>query len=417
MQKRVVVTGVGIVSPIGIGKAAFWNGLKEGRSGINRITQFDVTNFPVKFAGEVTDFDPLKFMTSKHARRLFRFSQFGLAAAKMAFAESRLDLNKEDRERIGVSVGTSIGALVYGDNLSEYQNKGIDAIHPFFASYVIPSSCATEISLGFKISGPVYTNVNACAASTSAIGLAYHLIRGGQAEVMVAGGAEASISPITLGSLWSSRILSHEATSREKAYQPFSIERTGIVIGDGAAMIILEDLEHAYKRNAPILAEIVGYATNCDGFHILFQPPEGERAALAIQLALKDAHLKPEEVDYINAHGSGTLMNDKTETLVIKKVFGERAYKIPISTTKPAIGHAMGACGALELAACIAMLEQQFLHPTVNYGVPDPKCDLDYIPNHVRYQKVDTILKLSFGFGGYNAACILKRFDQQSSSR
>ena len=412
MKKRVVVTGVGVVSPIGIGKAAFWNGLKGGQSGIKRITQFDVSNFPVKFAGEVNNFDPHKFMTSKQARRQFRFSQFGLSAAKMAIVEARLELAKENRDRVGVSVGTSIGALVYGDHISEYLEKGIDAIHPFFGSYVIPSSCATEITIDFKINGPTYTNVNACAASTSAIGMAFHLIRGGQADVMIAGGAEAPISPITLGSLKAARILSQENTSLDRAYTPFSKERSGIVIGEGSAMLILESMDHACGREAPILAEIVGYGTSCDAFHVLLEPPEGEKAALAIYQALSDAGLKPENIDYINAHGSGTIMNDKTETHLIKKVFGERAYKIPISTTKSLIGHAMGTCGALEIAACILMLEQQFLHPTINYNTADPECDLDYIPNRGRHQKIDTLLKTSFGFGGYNAVCILTRFNQ-----
>ena len=322
--------------------------------------------------------------------------------------------SRQIAKNVGVSVGTSIGALAYGDHISEYLEKGIDAIHPFFGSYVIPSSCATEITIDFKINGPTYTNVNACAASTSAIGMAFHLIRGGQADVMIAGGAEAPISPITLGSLKAARILSQENTSLDRAYTPFSKERSGIVIGEGSAMVILESMDHACGREAPILAEIVGYGTSCDAFHVLLEPPEGEKAALAIYQALSDAGLKPENIDYINAHGSGTIMNDKTETHLIKKVFGERAYKIPISTTKSLIGHAMGTCGALEIAACILMLEQQFLHPTINYNTADPECDLDYIPNRGRHQKIDTLLKTSFGFGGYNAVCILTRFNQQS---
>jgi len=410
MKRRVVITGIGVISPIGIGKTAFWNGLIEGRSGIKPITQFDVSNFPVKFAGEVSEFDPLKFMNVKQARRLFRFSQFGLAAARLAIAEARLDLGNEDLDRIGISLGTSIGALNYPNIVPDYLEKGVDSIHPFFGSNVIPSSCATAISIEFKISGPVNTNTNACAASTTAIGSAFHLVREGSADTILAGGAEAPVSEISMGGLVAAKIMSEEQTDPLQAYMPFSKGRKGVVVGEGAAFIVLESLDHAQKRNAPVLAEMVGYGNNCDAYHPLLQPPDGEKALQAIHVAMNDAQLKPESIDYVNAHGSGTPMNDKTETLIIKKVFGDRAHKIPISTTKSMIGHAMGACGALELAACVLMLENQYLHPTINLHRSDPDCDLDYIPNVGRNQNVDALLKLSFGFGGYNAACILKRF-------
>jgi len=412
MKRRVVVTGVGVISPIGIGRAPFWNGLKEGRSGIKPITQFDVSDFPVKFAGEIDDFNPKQFMTSKQALRLFRFSQFGLAAAKLAVAEARLDLAHEDLNHIGVSIGTSIGALVYGDDISDYIEKGVDALHPFFGSNVIPSSCATEIMIDFKISGPIVTNVNACAASTSAIGLAFHMIQQGEADIVLAGGAEAPLTPIVLGSLRAARILSQENSIPDQAYRPFSKERSGIVVGEGAAIIVLESLDHALYRDAPILAECVGYGASCDAFHVLLQPPDGQKACLAIYRALADSGMEPNSVDYINAHGSGTSMNDKTETVIFKKVFGDYAYKIPVSTTKSLIGHAMGACGALEIAACILMLQEQFVHATINYGTPDPECDLDFVPNRGRQQTINTIVKTSFGFGGYNTALVLRRFSE-----
>jgi 3-oxoacyl-[acyl-carrier-protein] synthase II len=410
MTRRVVVTGIGVVSPIGIGKAAFCNGLREGLSGIRPITLFDASNFPVKFSGEVRGFDPLRFMNSKQAKRMFRFSQLGLAATKMAIAEAKLELGKEDLDRVGIGVGTSIGALGYGDTLSGYFEKGVEALHPFFGSYVIPSSCATESMIEFKISGPTFTNANACTASTSAIGTAFHLIKNGEADVMVAGGAEAPITPITLGSLRAARILSEEDISPQRAYTPFSKERSGIVVGEGAAMIVLESLDHAIGRDAPIMAEFTGYGVSCDAYHVLLQPPDGQKAALAIYRALDDAGLEPRNIQYINAHGSGTIMNDKTETAIIKKVFGDYAYKIPISSTKSLIGHAMGACGALEISACVLMLEQHFLHPTINYNTSDPECDLDYIPNSGRKETIDTILKISFGFGGYNAMCTINRY-------
>lgn len=410
MKRRVVITGIGVVSPIGIGKAAFWNGLKEGRSGIKPITLFDTSNFPVKFAGEVSDFESQKFMTVKQQRRLDRFAQLGMAAAKMAVAEAQLEIEKENRDRIGISIGTSIGPLAYAEKqLVDYLKKGIDAIHPFFASYVISSSCATELAIHFNASGPIYTNGNACTAATSAIGTAYHLIRNGLADVMISGGGEAPIMPVILGSLHATRIMSEEGAVSNGIYKAFSKDRSGVVLGEGAAIIILESHEHALNRSAKILAEFKGYGITSDAYHILLQPPDGQKAVRAIQNALGDAGLKSESIDYINAHGSGTLMNDKTETNIIKTAFGDRAYKIPISTTKPMIGHAMGACGALEIAACILMLEQQFLHPTINLDVPDPDCDLDYLPNKGREQRIDSILKISFGFGGYNTACVLSR--------
>jgi 3-oxoacyl-[acyl-carrier-protein] synthase II len=411
MKRRVVVTGVGVISPIGIGKVAYWKGLKEGLSGIKRITQFDVSNFPVQFAGEVTDFDPSKFLTAKQVRRLDRFSQFGLAAARLAVAESRLELERENRDRIGISLGTAIGTFGYGEKqVGAYLKDGVEAIHPLFGSFVVPSSCATEITIDFKIFGPAYTNVNACAASTSAIGMAFHLIRDGQVDVMIAGGSEAPISPVILSSLASSQILSKATEDPEMSYRPFSKDRSGIIVGEGAGIVILEELEHAMRRRAPIIAEIGGFGASCDGFHVLFQPQQGERAVGAVRQALNDAQMNPNEIGYINAHGSGTVMNDKTETAIIKKVFGDYAYRIPISATKSMVGHTMGACGALELVACILMMEYKFLHPTINYTFPDPECDLDYIPNKGYQREVDAMLKLSFGFGGYNAACILKRY-------
>lgn len=411
MQKNdVVVTGIGVISPIGIGKTAYSDGLKNGKLGIKPISLFDCSNFPIKFAGEIADFDPLKFLSAKHARRVFRFAQFGIAASRLAIVEAQLDLTKTHKGRVGISFGTSIGALPYPDQMPEYFDEGIDSIHPFFASYVIPSSCATEVSIEFKIDGPIYTNVNACAASTSAIGIAFHTIRDGRADVMLAGGAEAPISPITLGSLKASRILSQEQSTVERAYRPYTKDRSGIVIGEGAAVMVLESLDHAIRRGAPILAEITGYFSNSDAFHILLQPPDGSNAVRAIHGALEDAGIGPGDIGYVNSHGSGTIMNDKTETVVLKGVFGDSAYKVPISTTKSMIGHAMGACGALEMAACVIMLENKFLHPTINLCNPDPECDLDYIPNNARYQSVDYILKLSSGFGGYNSVCILKRF-------
>jgi len=406
MRNRVVVTGLGAITPIGIGTEQFSKSLQEGKSGITEITQFETSDLLVKYAGEVKGFDPNQFISPKQIRRLDRFSQLGLSAAKMAVVDSRLELNKENKDRIGVSIGTSIGALGYAEKqLLKFIDGGQKAIHPFFGSHVISSSCTTEITIEFKLSGATYTNGNACTASTCAIGMAFHMIREGQADVMISGGAEAPISPVIIGSLGAAKIL-----SLDPQCSPFSKDRNGMILGEGSAMLILESLDHALERGASIFAEVVGYGISCDGFHHLLQPPRGEKAALALQKALNDAKLNPEDIDYINAHGSGTIMNDKTETFVIKRVFGKGAFGIPISATKSLIGHTMGACGALELAACVLMIRGQFLHPTINYHAADPECDLDYTPNKSRPYKVDKIMKISFGFGGYNAACVLSRY-------
>jgi 3-oxoacyl-[acyl-carrier-protein] synthase II len=414
MKKRVVVTGIGVITPIGIGKSDYWNSLKNGVSGIKQITQFDTTGFPIKYAAEVTGFDPNKFMTTKHVYRLDRYSQFGIAAARMALAESKLELAKEDMNRVGIALGTSIGALAYAEKqIKSYLQRGLESIHPFFGSNVISSCCATEISIEFKIHGPVSTNCNACAASTSAIGTAYHMIRNGSADIMLAGGSEAPITPMILGSLVAARVLSKECAIHDRASRPFSKERDGIVLGEGAGIIVLEELEHALNRNACIIAELIGYASNCDAFHQLLQPPDAAMAAAVVSKGLEDAGISPGDVDYINAHGSGTQMNDKTETVLYKKVFGDRAYKIPIGATKSMIGHAMGACGALEIIASLLALENYFLPPTINYGTQDSECDLDYVPNCGRSYVANTVLKTSFGFGGYNSACLIRRISTE----
>jgi 3-oxoacyl-[acyl-carrier-protein] synthase II len=417
-NRRVVITGVGILSSVGIGKEQFWEAIKNGRSGIKAITLFNTEGFPVRIAGEVTNFDPQNFVPYELARRMDRYCLLGMAATKMALMDANLPLRfetPEEADRSCIVIGTAVGAFPHAEEIhSLFIEKGIRRIPPFFSATILPTSCATQIAMMVGASNYVMTISTACASGTSAIGEAFHLIRQGKFDLGIAGASEASISPLATAAFSSIGLLAAENGDPTKACRPFSKDRTGIVLAEGAAIVVLEELDHAVSRGARIYGEVTGYGHSFDCYHLIQPFPSGDQTARAMMKALEDASLKPTDVDYVNAHGSASIPNDKAETLAIKKAFGTHAYRLSISSTKSMIGHTLGACGALEFVACILMLDSQFLHPTINLRIRDPECDLDYIPNEGRSHAVRVILSTSSGFGGYNSACVIQRFESKS---
>ncbi len=411
MKKRVVVTGLGAVTPIGIGKDEFWQALLAGKSGIGKITRFDASEYTTQIAGEVKDFDPTKYIDKKEAKRMDPFTQFAVAASKMAFEDSGIDLESEDRTRIGTMIGTGIGGM---DTLNEqYHNlfdKGPNRISPFFIPMMIGNMAAGQTSITFGLQGPCSCVMTACATGTNAIGDAFKIIQRGDADVMVAGGTEAAISPIAVAGFCSMKALSTRNDEPEKASRPFDKDRNGFVMGEGAGVVILESLEHAIARGAHIYAEIVGYGSNADAYHITAPAPEGAQAAKCMAMALKDGGIEAEAVDYINAHGTSTPLNDKNETLAIKSLFGEHAYKLAVSSIKSMTGHLLGAAGGIECIATVLTLENDMIPPTINCDEPDEEMDLDYVPHTSRKQVVNVALSNSLGFGGHNATILLKKF-------
>lgn len=411
-RRRVVVTGMGAVTPLGLTVEEFWRGLVAGRSGAGPMTLCDPTGYPCTIAAEVKGFDPLSYMEAKEAKRMARFSQMAVAATRMALEDASLDLGAEDLERIGVLVGNGNGGFPTTEQECRVLvAKGGMKINPFFMPMILPNMAASQISLLFGIRGYSSTVITACAASTQALGEATEVIRRGKADVMIAGGTEAGISQLGLAGFCVMRALTTRNSEPTRASRPFDAERDGFLPGEGAAMLILEGLEHALLREANILAEVVGYGVSSDAFHIVAPDAEGEGAARAMRWALADASLAPGEVDYINAHGTSTPLNDAVETLAIKKVFGEDAYRVPISSTKSMIGHLLGGSGAVEAAACIKTIQEGTMHPTINYEHPDPACDLDYVPNQARRKDVRVVLSNSFGFGGQNVCLVFQRFE------
>ena len=413
-RRRVVVTGLGILSSVGTGKTQFWDALKHGRSGIRPITAFDAETYPVRIAGQVMDFDPQAFYPHELTHRLSRFSLLGLAAGKLAWEDADLarQLDCSDRERTCVIVGTSLGAFSHAEEIhSIFVTKGSRRIPPFFNHSALPSSCPAQIGKTLGVHGAISTVTTACASGTSAIGEAFRSIRDDSFDIAIAGASEAPITPLALATFCSAGILSTENDQPTKACRPFSRNRNGTVLAEGAAVVILEELEHARRRLAKIYGEILGYAATFDSYHELQPLPSAEFGAQAMLKALTDAAVAPTEIDYINAHGSGTILNDKAETLAIKKAFGDHAYRLVVNSTKSIVGHTMGACGALEFVACILTLENQYVHPTINLTSRDPECDLDYVPNVGRPLCISTILSNSSGFGGHNAACVIRKFD------
>jgi 3-oxoacyl-[acyl-carrier-protein] synthase II len=414
-KRRVVITGLGVLSSVGLGKDEFWNGLRRGRCGIKPITSFNAETFPSRIAGEIRDFDPHLFFPLEVVRRLDRFALLGLAAAKEAVLDAKLPLKFDDDEsqKTCVIVGVSVGALSHAESIHAlFLEKGAKRVSPYFNSNVIPSSCATQIGMLLGIHGSVQSITTACASGTSAIGQALQMIRQGAYDLAIAGASEAPITPLVTATFCTVGLLSNDNETPETACRPFSKDRNGTVLAEGAAMVVLEELDHALARGARIYGEIVGYGCTFDSYHVLQPLPSAQYAAQAITQALKDGCVKPEDISYYNAHGTGSEFNDKTETLAIKKAFGNYAYELPVSSTKSLIGHTLGACGALEFVACVLMLENQYIHPTLNLRQQDPECDLDYVPNKGRSLRLDTILSNSTGFGGYNAACVIRKFER-----
>lgn len=410
MKRRVVVTGRGVLTPLGTGVAPFWEGLKAGRSGIGPITQFDASDYSTRIAGEVKEFDPTSYMDRKDARRMDRFAQFAVAGARMALEDASL-LGKFDPERTGVLIGSGIGGIhTFEEQSRTLFEKGPNRVSPFFVPMMIPDMASGQVSIMFGAKAHNTCTVTACASGAHSIGDAFRIIQRGDADVMITGGTEAAVSPLSMAGFCSARTLSTRNDEPERASRPFDKERDGFVLGEGAGILILEELEHALARNATIYAELIGYGSTGDAYHITTPEPEGDGARRAILQALKDAGVRPEEVGYINAHGTSTEYNDKLETLAIKRVLEDHAYKVPISSTKSMTGHLLGAAGGIEaIATCMALYEG-VIPPTINYEYPDPECDLDYVPNEARHVQVDVALSNSFGFGGHNAVLVFRRF-------
>lgn len=413
MKRRVVVTGVGVISPVGIGKDTFWRNIKEGKSGISYISKFSTDGFPTKIAGEIKDFNPEDFIDKREVRRLDRFSQFAIAATKLALEDACWNPTEEEKENTAVLVTSGIGGFETLENQFKILfEKGVNRVSPFLIPMVIINIASGNISIFFGFKGPNYSPVSACASSAHAIGLGYRLISWGEADFAIVGGSEASITPMGIAGFCALQALSTQNDPPEKASRPFDAKRDGFVMGEGAGVLLLEELSHALKRGAPIYAEIVGFGSSDDAYHITAPDPEGNGAVLAMKRAIKDAGIEPQEVNYINAHGTSTKLNDKIETLAIKKVFGDYAYKIPVSSTKSMIGHLLGAAGAVESIATVLAIHDGIVPPTINYEEKDPDCDLDYVPNQARKWDVKYALKNSFGFGGQNATLIFKKYEE-----
>lgn len=411
-KKRVVITGLGAISPLGNSVEALWSGFLEGRSGIHRITQFDASELPCQIAGEIPDFNATDYMDRKEARRLPRSAQIALAAAMQAVKDAGFEEILPDGERSGVVFGTAIGGIERIDEaILTLRNQGHGRLNPFVLPTSIPNLSAFLIARQFKCLGPNATITTACATGTQSIGEAAELIRRGSADLVITGGTESLIKDFVIGGFAAMRALPVNFNDRpEAASRPFDADREGFIFAEGSAALILESLEHALARSAPIYAEVAGHASSADAYHMAAPDPDASGPARAMRWALEDAQLEPKQVDYINAHGTSTPLNDETETRAIKLVFGEHAYDLSISSTKSMIGHAMGASGSLEAIACILAIKNCVIPPTINYENPDPECDLDYTPNQAREKEIHVALSNSFGLGGQNACLVLKRY-------
>lgn len=410
-MKRVVITGLGVVSPIGIGHQSFWQALLAGTSGVDAITRFDTANFATKIAAEVKDFDPSRYMDKKEAKRMDRFAQYGVAAASLALEDAKLDVTPDTAPHIGVYVGAGIGGMETLENqFAVLRDKGPTKVSPFFVPMMIGNMAAGQIAITFGLRGPSSDIVSACASGAQAVGDACRVIERGDSTVMLAGGTECAITPLAIAGFIAARALSTRNDDPQRASRPFDKERDGFVMGEGAGVLVLESLDHAVARGAPIYAEVKGYATTNDAHHITSPDPEVRGTVRCMQKALADAKLDPRDVDYVNAHGTSTDLNDKLETKAIKEVFGEHSYRLAISSTKSMIGHLLGAAGAVELIATALAIHQGVVHPTINRTSPDPDCDLDYVPEGARSLKIRAALKNSFGFGGHNCSLVLAKY-------
>lgn len=416
MTKRVVITGLGCITPIGNDVQSTWQNIVDGQSGISTITLYDTTEFTTKIAAEVKDFDGEQLFGNREARRMDRGTQFALAAAQQAIEDAGLEITDANRDRIGAVIGTGIGGIqTLYDQFHNYIERGPSRVSPFLVPMMLPDTPGGIVAINTGIRGINYAVVTACATGTNAIGEASEIIQRGQTDVMIAGGCEAGIVPLAMASLSKMGALATSNGDPKRASRPFNLDRTGFVMGEGAGILILESLEHAESRGARIHGELIGYGSTNDAYHISAPAENGQGAALCMQMALDDAGLSIDQIDYINAHGTGTPLNDKSETAAIKTVFGEQAYNIPISSTKSMTGHLLGAAGAIEAIFSIKTLQEGILPATINYEVPDPECDLDYIPNEPRFQQVDFVMSNSFGFGGHNATIILSKYHKVNS--
>ncbi|MCL6598800.1 MAG: beta-ketoacyl-ACP synthase II [Alicyclobacillus macrosporangiidus] len=414
MKRRVVITGLGVVTPIGSDVPTFWRNLVEGRSGVSMIDAFDVSDYPTKFAAVVRDFNPEQYIDKKELRRLDRFTQFAIAAARQAVADAGLEIHEENAERVGVYIGSGIGGIhTLLENYRTLLDRGPRRVSPFVVPMMIANMASGQVSILLGAKGPNSTAVTACATGTHAIGDAFKIIERGDADVMIAGGSEAAIVDLALAGFCNAKALSTRNDAPEKASRPFDKDRDGFVMGEGAGILVLESLEHALQRGARVRAEIVGYGMSGDAYHVTAPHPEGDGAYRAMAAALRDAGIQPEDVDYINAHGTSTDVGDVHETLAIKRLFGDHAKRLAVSSNKSMIGHLLGAAGGVEAVATVKTIEDGILPPTINYETPDPECDLDYVPNVARPAQVRYALSNSFGFGGHNAVIVLSRYQPE----
>ena len=405
-----VVTGIGVVSPLG-NKEQLWQNLLAGESGIGLISRFDTSDFPVKIAAEVKDFDPAEYIDRKDARRMDPFCQYAVVAALDSLKDAELEITDENACRVGVIVGSGIGGIQTLETQAKVlEERGPGRVSPFFVPMLIPDMASGQIAIATGAKGPNSCTVTACATGTNAIGDAFRVISRGNADVMLAGGAEAAITPLALAGFMAARALSSRNEDPKRASRPFDLERDGFVMGEGSCILVLEELEHAKARGAKIYGEIIGFGSTGDAYHITSPAPDHEGAQRAMKEALADANILPEQVDYINAHGTSTEYNDKYETIAIKAVFGEEAYQIPVTSTKALTGHLLGAAGAVEAAICLLALKNQVIPGTYNYENPDPECDLDYVPNQSRKANLEVAMSNSFGFGGHNSVLVFKRW-------
>jgi 3-oxoacyl-[acyl-carrier-protein] synthase II len=411
MKRRVVVTGLGLITPLGTGIQKTWEGICKGASGIDRITTFDTSEFPVQIAGEVKDFNPEDFIERKEIKKMDVFIQYALSAGSMAIEDAGLKITEENADRVGVIVGAGIGGI---HTIERYHSvlleNGQRRISPFFIPMLITNLAAGQISMRFGARGPNSCVTTACAAGTHAIGDSFKIIQRGDADAMIAGGSESAITPLTIAGFANMKALSSRNDTPQKASRPFDVERDGFVIAEGAGIVVLEELEVALARRAKIYAEVTGYGMTADAYHMTAPDPEGRGVVNCMRMALRDAGIAPEAVNYINAHGTSTPYNDKHETSAIKQVFGEHAHQLAVSSTKSMTGHLLGAAGGVEAALCALALLEGIIPPTINYEHPDPECDLDYVPNHTRHIDIENVLSNSFGFGGTNACIVLKKY-------
>ncbi|MEL7561699.1 beta-ketoacyl-ACP synthase II [Dehalogenimonas sp. 4OHTPN] len=411
-SRRVVITGIGMVSPLGLDTLTTWDGLINGRNGIEMLTLFDASSLETRFGGECKGFEPANYINKKDIRRMDRFAQLAVAAARMAVEESKLDIADGKGDDIGVIVGSGIGGLTtLFDQARVCIEKGPSKVTPFLIPMMISDIAAAQIAIAMGLKGPNFCTTSACSSGSDAIGTAYEAIREGRADTMLAGGTESGMNVLAFAAFNALNALSTNNDDPHHASRPFDAGRSGFVMSEGACVVVLEELTAALKRGAHIYAEVLGYGNSCDAFHIVQPIETGEGAARAMKMAVKRAGIEPGEIDYINAHGTSTQLNDKMETSAIKQVLGDHAYKVSISSTKSMLGHLIGGAGAIECAICALVIKNGIIPPTINYTTPDPDCDLDYTPNTARIKKVDTTLSNSFGFGGHNSVIILRQYE------